>query len=74
MTRTGLSRLAKLEAQRRPTQTQRSRVARFSTDGVLLGDLPKSPFMAVTDHGTDEEWEQCLAAQQRALVSLNHAQ
>jgi len=49
----------------------RHHVVRFSPAGVLLDDLPKGTFMAVTDHGTDTEWEDCLAEQQRSLATPN---
>ncbi len=69
MTRPTLSRLKRLEAQRHAPPPVRRHVVRFSLAGVLLDDLPNCPFMAVTDHGTDTEWEDCLAAQQRSLTS-----
>lgn len=69
MTRTNLLRLKRLEAQRRASLTLHCHVVRFSPASVLLDELPKGPFMAVTDHGTDTEWEDCLAAQQRNLTS-----
>jgi hypothetical protein len=52
----------------------RRHVVRFSPAGVLLDDLPNGTFMAVTDHGTDTEWEDCLAEQQRKLVMPNATQ
>lgn len=69
MIRTALSRLKRLEAQRHATPTMRHHVVRFSPAGVLLDNLPKGTFMAVTDHGTDTEWEDCLAKQQRSLTA-----
>lgn len=69
MIRTALSRLKRLEGQRHAPPTMRHHVVRFSPAGVLLDDLPKGTFMAVTDHGTDTEWEDCLAEQQRSLTA-----
>lgn len=69
MTRPALSRLKRLETQRHAPPTMRRHVVRFSPAGVLLDDLPNGPFMAVTDHGTDTEWEDCLSAQQRILTA-----
>lgn len=71
MTRTALSRLKRLEAQRQAPPTTRRHVVRFSPAGVLLDDLPNGTFMVVTDHGTDTEWEDCLAGQQRSLTALD---
>lgn len=69
MTRPALSRLKRLEAQRHAPPAIRRHVVPFSPAGVMLDDLPNGPFMAVTDHGTDTEWEVCLAAQQRKLTA-----
>lgn len=69
MTRANLTRLKRLEAQRRAPPTLHRHVVHFSPAGVLLDDLPNGPFMAVTDHGTDTEWENCLAEQQRRLIA-----
>jgi len=74
MTRTALSRLKRLEAQRHAPPTMRRHVVRFSPAGVLLDDLPNGTFMAVTHHGTDAEWEECLAEQQRKLVMSDATQ
>lgn len=63
------SRLKRLEARNRPATRIRGSVARFTPEGQLVGTMPKGPCMIVTDHGSDDEWQAALTAQQARLIN-----
>jgi hypothetical protein len=63
------ARIKRLEQRARPPSRISNTVARFTTEGQLIGTLPKGPCMVVTDHGTDEEWSASLRAQQIRLIA-----
>jgi hypothetical protein len=62
------SRVTKLERRSVPPARVRFSVARFTPQGQLIGTMPKGPCMIVTDHGSDDEWQAALLAQQARLV------
>lgn len=63
------SRVTKLERRSVPPARVRSSVARFTPQGQLIGTMPKGPCMIVTDHGSDDEWQAALLAQQARLIN-----
>ena len=68
MARAIAARLKRLETRKHPPVQVRTGVARFMPNGQLEGELPKRPFMVMTDFGTDKEWEAKLRRQQRDLM------
>jgi hypothetical protein len=63
------ARLKRLETRNRPPVRVHGAVARFTPQGQLIGTIPKGPCMIVTDHGSDEEWQAALLAQQARLIN-----
>ena len=63
------SRVAKLEARKVKPSVVRGSVVRFTPEGRVLGTVPPRPFMAVTDHGTDAQWQIALLKQQTQLTA-----
>ncbi|MFG6516778.1 hypothetical protein ACGYLX_04900 [Sulfitobacter sp. 1A13496] len=63
------ARLKRLETRNRPPARVRSSVARFTPEGKLIGTMPKGPCMIVTEHGSDDEWQAALLAQQARLIN-----
>lgn len=63
------ARIRRLEADRRPPVRVHGSVARFTPQGQLIGTMPKGPCMIVTDHGTEDEWQAALLAQQARLIN-----
>jgi hypothetical protein len=69
MTRALASRLAKLEALRKRPTRVRNHVVTLDPEGRVIGPLTKRrPVMIVVDHGTNDEWEAALSAQQSKLI------
>lgn len=63
------SRLAKLEALRKRPTRVRNHVVTVDPEGRVIGPLTKRrPVMIVVDHGTGDEWEAALSAQQSKLI------
>jgi len=70
MTRPAIAaRLKRLETRNRPPVRVHGSVARFTPEGQLIGTMPKRPCMIVTDHGSDDEWQAALLAQQARLIN-----
>lgn len=63
------ARLKRLETRNRPPVRGHGSVARFTPQGRLVGTMPKGPCMIVTDHGSDDEWQAALLAQQARLIN-----
>ncbi len=57
------ARLKRLETRNRPP------VRAHGAVGQLIGTIPKGPCMIVTDHGSDDEWQAALMAQQARLIN-----
>lgn len=70
MTRALASRVAKLERRAVPPVRVRNNVVEYdAATGEVIGPRPKGPCMIVTDHGSDDEWQAALLAQQARLIN-----
>ena len=63
------ARIKRLERRAQPQRRTHGSVARFTPEGKLIGTMPKVPCMIVTDHGSDDEWQAALLAQQARLIN-----
>lgn len=63
------ARIKRLEKRAQPQRRTHGAVARFTPQGQLIGTMPKGPCMIVTDHGSDDEWQAALLAQQARLIN-----
>ena len=65
------ARIKRLEKRAQPQRRTHGSVARFTPEGRLVGTMPKGPCMIVTDHGSDDEWQAALLAQQARLIEAS---
>ncbi|MBV0910923.1 hypothetical protein [Anianabacter salinae] len=64
------SRLVKLEQRgKRPSVVRNTVLTIDALTGAIIGPKPKRHFMVVADHGTDDEWQVALLAQQARLIT-----
>jgi len=69
MARAIATRLKRLETRNRPPVRVRNTVLTIDAlTGEVIGKTPKGPCMVVYHHGTDDEWETQLQAQQARLI------
>lgn len=62
-------RVSKLETRNRPPIRVPNTVLTIEAlTGEIIGKTPKGPCMVVYHHGTDDEWETQLQAQQARLI------